>query len=79
MRKEKETPMLTINEVAERLNASPASVRVWAWRGRFEGATHEQPRAGQAYWLIPESALEGFALQKPGPKPGSKNKKRKGK
>lgn len=69
--------MLTVKEVAERTGAAESSVRVWAWKGRFAGARLEKPPAGMSYWLIPEDALEGFELGKPGPKPGMKQKKKK--
>jgi hypothetical protein len=76
--KKKEPNMLTVREVAERVGAAAISVRIWASRGRFPGARKEATPFGD-FWLIPETALEGFELGKPGPKPGSKKKgKRKG-
>ena len=66
--------MLTVREVAERLKSAESSVRVWAGRGRFQGAYVEHPAVGVPYWLIPESALQGFTIGKPGPKPGSKKR-----
>ena len=62
--------MLTIREVAEITGASPSSIRVWlsddAERNRrFPGARKESSPIGD-YWLIPESALEGFEMGKPG-------------
>jgi hypothetical protein len=78
MKKKKEEPrMLTVKEVAEKTGAAESSVRVWAWKGRFPGARLEKPPAGMSYWLIPEDALEGFELGKPGPKPGTKQKKKR--
>jgi excisionase family DNA binding protein len=77
MRKKKEPKMLTVREAAERIGASESSVRVWVWKGRFPGARLEKPPAGMSYWLIPESALDGFALGKPGPKPKPKTEKGK--
>jgi hypothetical protein len=67
--------MLTIREAAERIGTTPASVRVWAWKGRFPGARKEETPMGE-YWLIPESAVENFELGKAGrpPKPASKKK-----
>jgi hypothetical protein len=64
--------MLTVRQVAERINAADSSVRVWAGRGRFPGAYVERPPVGTAYWLIPEEALDGFTMGKPGPKPAAK-------
>jgi len=63
--------MLNVSEVAKQLGASESSVRVWVWRGRFVGARKESTPLGE-YWLIPESALVGFEMGKPGPKPGAK-------
>lgn len=68
--------MLSVREVAELLGAGQSSVRLWAKEGKFPGAKLEESPAG-SYWLIPETALEGFSKQKPGPKPGSKKKKGK--
>jgi hypothetical protein len=64
MRK-KEAKMLTIREVAERIGAGAASVRVWAWQGRFPGARKESTPMGE-YWLIPEEAVKHFEMGKPG-------------
>jgi len=68
--------MLTVREAADMLGAAESSIRVWAGRGRFPGAFLEHPRAGSPYWLIPESALNGFKMGKPGPKRGSKRNRR---
>lgn len=65
--------MLTVREVAERLEVGPSSVRLWAKDGRFPGAELQESPAG-SYWLIPDTALAGFSKQKPGPKPGAKKK-----
>lgn len=78
----KEQKMLSIKEVAERTGASASSIRVWLSdpdqrKKRFPGAELVRPPVGVPYWLIPEAALEGFELGKPGPKPGSKQSKRK--
>ena len=69
--------MLNVHEVAERLGAEVASVRVWVWKGRFPGARKETTPLGD-YWLIPESALEGFELGSPG-RPSKPESKKKGK
>jgi len=63
--------MLNVHQVAERLGVLVSSVRVWVWKGRFPGARKESTPLGD-YWEIPETALEGFELGKPGPKPGAK-------
>ena len=70
--------MLSVKEVATRLGAPPVSVRLWARSGRFSGAELKESDFGVHYWLIPESALEGFEKEKPGPKPGAKKGKGKG-
>lgn len=62
--------MLTVKEVAERLGAAASSVRLWANSGRFAGAKlMGDATLRVTYWLIPETALENFQKQKPGPKP----------
>jgi len=66
--------MLTVKQVAERIGAGASSVRLWAKDGRFPGAELIEPPAGLPYWMIPDSALEGFSKQKPGPKPVAKKK-----
>ena len=71
--KNREDKMLIVEEVANKLGAAVVSVRMWARTGRFPGARREDSPRGP-YWLIPESALEGFQMSKPGPKPGSKRK-----
>jgi hypothetical protein len=66
----KDARMLTVKEVAERLGAATSSVRLWANSGRFVGAKLMGDAALRVtYWLIPETALENFQKQKPGPKP----------
>ncbi|HXG66556.1 MAG TPA: helix-turn-helix domain-containing protein [Blastocatellia bacterium] len=69
--------MLTTKEAAEELGAAERSVRLWAKQGRFPGATAQETPRGP-YWLIPESALVGFEMSKPGPKPGAKKAGKKG-
>jgi hypothetical protein len=65
--------MLTIKEAAAKVGAAEISVRIWAKAGRFPGARLETTPMG-SYWVIPESALEGF--ENPGrgrpPKPDAK-------
>jgi len=55
----KEAKMLTVKEAAERIGAGESSVRLWAKQGKFDGARQEETPFG-SYWLIPDSALEGF-------------------
>ncbi|HKV38157.1 MAG TPA: helix-turn-helix domain-containing protein [Blastocatellia bacterium] len=66
--------MLTSATVAERLGAAHSSVNQWAREGRFKGAKQIETPGGH-YWLIPESALEGFTLRgrgrPPKPKPAT--------
>jgi hypothetical protein len=76
MKRKREPAMLTTGEVAQRIGAAEISVRVWAAKGRFPGARKETTPRGD-YWLIPEDALKGFEMSKPGPKPkAEKGKKR---
>lgn len=51
--------MLTVREVAARINAGESSVRLWAKDGKFVGAELVESPVG-SYWVIPETALEGF-------------------
>jgi transposase len=57
--KKKEPAMLTAKEAAAMIGAGESSVRLWASQGRFAGARQEETPFG-SYWLIPETALEGF-------------------
>ncbi|MGH9760409.1 MAG: helix-turn-helix domain-containing protein [Blastocatellia bacterium] len=57
--------MLTTGEVAKRLGAGISSVKLWANHGKFPGAVREQTPVG-SYWMIPETALEGFEMGRPG-------------
>ena len=66
MTRKKEPRMLTIREVAEKLNASPRAIRLWAKNGRFAGAELIEPPAGLPYWMIPEASLEGIENKGPG-------------
>lgn len=73
--------MLTTGEVAKRLGAAISSVKLWANQGKFPGAIREQTPVG-SYWMIPEAALKGFEMGKPGrprkqgPPEGKKAKRR---
>jgi hypothetical protein len=75
----KERKMLSIKEVSQRTGAAASSIRVWLSNPderekRFPGAELIRPQVGVSYWLIPEDALQGFELGRPGPKLGSKRK-----
>lgn len=76
MAKKANPVMLTVREVAERTGASQRSVRLWAQQGKFPGAKLEDSPAG-SYWLIPETALDGFELRGRGrpPRPKTESKK----
>jgi hypothetical protein len=75
MAKKSEVKMLAVREAASRIGAAVDSVRIWASKGRFPGARKEESPIG-SYWIIPEDALKGFEMSKPGPKPGTKQKKK---
>jgi hypothetical protein len=68
--------MLSVKEAAQRIGAAASSVRYWLTKGRFPNAELVEPEYGVPYWLIPESDLKDFELGKPGPKPGTKQKKK---
>jgi hypothetical protein len=62
---------LTSAQVAERLNVSPATVRLWCSQGKFANARLvEHPRGD--YWVIPEQDLAGFEPPKMGRPPKAK-------
>lgn len=63
--------MLNVKQVAEVIKAGTSSVRKWAARGLFPGARHEETPLG-SYWLIPETALDGFVKPTQGRKPAKK-------
>ena len=56
---------LTTGQVAERVNASERTVRLWCKQGLFPNARTQETPFGD-YWLIPESDLEGFKPPKMG-------------
>lgn len=62
--------MLTVKEAAELVGAGETSIRLWARQGKFPGARQEETPFG-SYWIIPESALDGFEKRNVGrpPKP----------
>jgi hypothetical protein len=74
--KKKEPKMLTTREVASLIGAAESSVRMWARKGRFPGAEEKESPRG-SYWLIPDTALEGFSMGKAGrpPKPKTETKR----
>ncbi|MFP5260969.1 MAG: helix-turn-helix domain-containing protein [Blastocatellia bacterium] len=80
--KKKEAKMLSVREVAEIIGAPLVSVRLWARAGKFPGARLEESPAG-SYWLIPDTALDGFEKRDrgrpPKPKPDSEKKTAKAK
>jgi hypothetical protein len=77
--KKKEPKMLTVKEAAAQIGAAQISVRIWAKEGRFRGARKESTPFGD-FWVIPETALEGFVNPGRGrpPKPKTDKGKRKG-
>jgi excisionase family DNA binding protein len=76
MRK-KEPKMLTVKEVASQMGQTGQTIRTWLKRGRFPGARLEETPLG-SYWLIPDTAVEGFELKKAGrpPKPKTESAKK---
>ena len=67
--------MLTVKEVASQLGQTGQTIRTWLKKGRFPGARLEETPLG-SYWLIPDTAVEGFTLKKAGrpPKPKAETK-----
>lgn len=59
--------MLTVQEVAERLRASPDTVRRWLREGRLRGVLPGGSRLG---YRIPESELQRFISSRTTPEPG---------
>lgn len=51
--------MLTVREVAEKIDANPGTVRMWCINKTFPNAVQEPTLRGPV-WLIPESDLKGF-------------------
>ena len=76
MARKESKKMLSVKEAAEKIGAAASSVRYWLTKGRFPNAEFVEPEYGVPYWLIPESDLESFEIGKPGPKPGSKRKRK---
>ena len=65
--------MLTVREVADRINAGASSVRKWVAKGLFPGAEFVADSI-VPYWIIPESSLDGFVKPTQGRKPSAKKK-----
>lgn len=72
-RKASSEKMLTVREVAERIEAGASSVRKWAASGIFPGAKLNEDSI-VPYWMIPESALAGFIKPTQGRKPQASKK-----
>jgi hypothetical protein len=64
----KEKVMLTVREVADRIDAGTSSVRKWAARGLFPGAEFVT-NSIVPYWVIPEDSLSDFVKPTQGRKP----------
>jgi hypothetical protein len=71
--------MMSVQEVAAKLNKPPSSIRIWAAKGRFPGAERVEPEYGVPYWLIPQSAVDNFEARRVGrpPKQEAENKRRR--
>ena len=78
--KSAETKMLTVRDVAEKLNANPGTVRMWCINKTFPNAVLEETLRGPV-WLIPISDLTGFEKRGRGrpPKQATATSKKKGK
>jgi excisionase family DNA binding protein len=57
--KKGEEAKMTVKEAAALLGAGESSVRMWCVEGKFPHAEYVQSPRG-AYWMIPESDLDGF-------------------
>jgi len=64
------TTELTAAQVAERLDVSPATVRLWCSQGRFNSARLVAHPRGD-YWVIPEGEINDFEPPKMGRPPKS--------
>jgi hypothetical protein len=62
----------TARQLAERYKVARSTARGWLNRRLLPGARLEETELGDSYWIVPESALAGFVLPKPGPVPKSK-------
>ena len=68
--KRAETNMLTVREVADKLDANPGTVRMWCINKTFANAVQEETLRGPV-WLIPESDLKDFEKRGRGRPPKS--------
>ena len=73
MAKTNKSKLLSVREVAERLDVAPSTVRIWRLAGRFPNAQAKETERGLV-WYIPESDLEGFEKRRPG-RPAATGKK----
>jgi excisionase family DNA binding protein len=73
---------LTTAQVAERLDVSRPTVKLWCRQGRFPNALLEEETRGPV-WRIPESDLKDFSPptmgRPPKAKPAQSNGKKRGK
>ena len=74
-KKQEAEKMLSVQEVADLLNKTPSSIRIWAVKGRFPGAERVEPEHGVPYWLIPQSAVDGFEARSVGRPPKTDKRK----
>jgi len=75
-KKRTKSKLLTVREVAERLDVATSTVRIWRIAGRFPNAQAEDTPRGRV-WYIPESDLEGFEKRGPGRPPMTNKARRK--
>ncbi len=65
--------VMTVREVAEKLDANPGTVRMWCINKTFSNAVQEETLRGPV-WLIPESDLKDFEKRGRGRPPNSSKK-----
>lgn len=63
------TLLLSVPEVAERVNRSTATIYSWLRDGVIEGHKISGPGKG-GEWRVPASELDNLTMPKPGPKGG---------
>jgi hypothetical protein len=63
--------MLSAKDVAAHFGVKISTARGWLHRRLFVGAELKASELGVSYWVVPERALKGFVLPKPGPVPKS--------
>lgn len=76
--KRADAKMLTVREVADKLDANPGTIRMWCINKTFPNAIHTDTFRGPV-WLIPETDLIGFEKRGRGrpPKQATKKENRK--